>query len=36
LEKYVRQHGVKVVPNLQKEIKIMQQELGLSQYKFDF
>jgi L-2-hydroxycarboxylate dehydrogenase (NAD+) len=36
MEKYVRQHGVKVVPNLQKEIKIMQQELELSQYKFDF
>jgi L-2-hydroxycarboxylate dehydrogenase (NAD+) len=36
MEKYVRQHGVKIVPNLQKEIKIMQQELGLAQYNFDF
>jgi LDH2 family malate/lactate/ureidoglycolate dehydrogenase len=35
-EKYIRQHGVSVVPNLQNEIKIMQRELGLSQYKFDF
>lgn len=36
MEKYIRQHGVSVVPNLQNEIKIMQKELGLSQYKFDF
>ena len=36
MEKYIRQHGVSVVPNLQNEIKIMQQELGLFQYEFDF
>jgi L-2-hydroxycarboxylate dehydrogenase (NAD+) len=35
-EKYIRQHGVEIVPNLQKDIKIMQQELGLSQYEFNF
>jgi len=36
MEKYIQKNGVKVVPNLQKEIKTMQQELGLSQYTFDF
>jgi L-2-hydroxycarboxylate dehydrogenase (NAD+) len=35
-ERYVRQHGVEVVPNLQKEIKIIQKELGLNQYEFPF
>lgn len=32
----VRQTGVAVVPNLQKEIKTMRDELGLTQYVFDF
>ncbi|NPV74860.1 MAG: Ldh family oxidoreductase [Anaerolineae bacterium] len=36
MEKLVRQQGVAIVPNLQKEIKIMQAELGLSQYDFPF
>jgi L-2-hydroxycarboxylate dehydrogenase (NAD+) len=35
-EKRVRAEGVPVVPNLQKEIKTMQKELGLTQYKFPF
>jgi L-2-hydroxycarboxylate dehydrogenase (NAD+) len=35
-EKKVRKEGVPAVPNLQKEIKIMQDELGLAQYKFPF
>ncbi len=36
MEKLVRQRGVAIVPNLQKEIRIMQAELGLSQYDFPF
>ena len=35
-EKYIRVNGVPIVPNLQKEIQVMQQELGLTQYKFPF
>lgn len=35
-EKRIRQQGVPVVPNLQKEIKLMQRELGLTQYNFPF
>ena len=35
-EKRVRTEGVPVVPNLQKEIKTMQKELGLTQYSFPF
>ncbi len=35
-EKRVRIEGVRVVPNLQKEIKVMQAELGLTQYQFPF
>lgn len=36
MEKYVREHGVAIVTSLQKEIKILQTELGLSQYNFPF
>jgi len=36
MEKLVRVQGVPVVPSLQKEIKILQAELGLTQYKFPF
>ncbi|MGD0005103.1 MAG: Ldh family oxidoreductase, partial [Anaerolineaceae bacterium] len=36
MEDKVREQGVAVNPNLQKEIKLMQQELGLTQYKFPF
>lgn len=36
MEKIVRRQGVAIVPNLQKEIKLMQTELGLSQYSFPF
>ncbi|MCC6147713.1 MAG: Ldh family oxidoreductase [Anaerolineaceae bacterium] len=36
MEKLVRKQGVAIVPNLQTEIKIMQAELGLNQYKFPF
>jgi L-2-hydroxycarboxylate dehydrogenase (NAD+) len=35
-EIYVREHGVLAVPNLQKEIKYIQQELGLWDYPFSF
>ncbi len=35
-EQFVRKNGVPVPPNLQKEIKIIQQELRLSQYDFPF
>ncbi len=35
-EQRVRREGVPIVPNLQKEIKIMQHELGLTQYQFPF
>jgi len=35
-EEKVREQGVAVNPNLQKEIKFLQQELGLNQYKFPF
>ncbi len=35
-EKYVRLHGVAVNANLQKEIKTVQTELGLAEYKFPF
>jgi LDH2 family malate/lactate/ureidoglycolate dehydrogenase len=35
-EKRIRQHGIPVLPNLQKEIKFIQQELGLTQYPFHF
>jgi LDH2 family malate/lactate/ureidoglycolate dehydrogenase len=36
MEEYVREHGVPVVPNLQKALKSMQAELGLTQYQFPF
>jgi LDH2 family malate/lactate/ureidoglycolate dehydrogenase len=36
MEKRVREQGVPTVPNLRKEIKFIQQELGLWQYKFNF
>jgi LDH2 family malate/lactate/ureidoglycolate dehydrogenase len=36
MEKYVREHGIPVNPNLQKELKIIQQELGLFEYRFPF
>ena len=36
MEKVIRRQGVAIVPNLQKEIKSMQSELGLSQYSFPF
>lgn len=36
IEKQVRQHGVAILPDLQKDILVMQKELGLSQYKFSF
>jgi hypothetical protein len=36
LEKYTRANGVPVVPNLQKDLKVMQQELKLTQYNFPF
>jgi L-2-hydroxycarboxylate dehydrogenase (NAD+) len=35
-EKRIRETGVSVVPVLQREIKIMQKELGLTQYQFPF
>jgi L-2-hydroxycarboxylate dehydrogenase (NAD+) len=35
-EKIIRKQGVPVIPNLQKEFKTMQAELGLSQYQFPF
>jgi len=35
-EQRVRAEGVPVIPNLQKEIKFLQQELGLNQYTFPF
>ncbi len=35
-EEKVREQGVATNPNLQKEIKFLQQELGLNQYKFPF
>lgn len=35
-EKRVRQNGVPVVPNLQKDILTIQRELGLTQYQFPF
>ena len=35
-EKVVREKGVPVVPLLQKEIKFLQKELGLTQYQFPF
>lgn len=36
MEKKVRAEGVAVIPTLQKEIKLMQKELGLTQYEFPF
>jgi LDH2 family malate/lactate/ureidoglycolate dehydrogenase len=36
MEKHVREHGVAAVPGLQKEIKFIQQALGLSEYQFSF
>ncbi len=36
MEIHVRQQGVAAVPNLQKEIKFIQQELGLWEYQFPF
>jgi L-2-hydroxycarboxylate dehydrogenase (NAD+) len=36
MEKYVRVHGVPVIPSLQKDFKVMQQELKLTQYNFPF
>lgn len=36
MEKTVRIRGVPIIPNLQKEIKVMQQELNLVQYDFPF
>lgn len=36
MEKLVRQRGVQIVPNLQKDIQAMQKELSLTQYKFPF
>ncbi len=35
-EKVIRVKGVPVIPNLQKEIKFLQKELGLAQYQFPF
>ena len=35
-EKAIRRDGVPVIPNLQKEIKFLQSELGLWQYSFPF
>lgn len=35
-EKYVREHGVEAVPNLQKEIKTIQKELELWDFDFPF
>ncbi len=35
-EQHVRAHGVPAVPNLQKEIRFIQQELGLWEYTFPF
>ena len=35
-EERIREQGVATNPNLQKEIKFLQQELGLTQYKFPF
>jgi L-2-hydroxycarboxylate dehydrogenase (NAD+) len=36
MEKIIRKRGVPVIPNLQKEIKYLQKELGLDQYDFPF
>ncbi len=36
IEKEVRSKGVPVNPNLQKNLKVMQEELGLTQYTFPF
>ncbi len=36
MEKYVRIHGVPVNANLQKDIKFVQKELSLTEYKFPF
>jgi LDH2 family malate/lactate/ureidoglycolate dehydrogenase len=36
MEKVVRERGVAANPNLQKEIKFIQQELGLLEYQFPF
>lgn len=36
IEKVIRANGIAVNANLQKEIKIIQQELGLTQYDFPF
>jgi len=36
MEKYVRVHGIPVIPNLQKDFKAIQQELKLTQYNFPF
>jgi L-2-hydroxycarboxylate dehydrogenase (NAD+) len=35
-EKVVRQKGIPVIPNLQKDIKVIQQELNLFNYQFPF
>jgi len=34
--KVVRERGVPIIPNLQKDIKIVQEELGLTGYEFPF
>jgi len=36
MEKVVREQGVEVNPNLQKDLKVMKDELGLHQYDFPF
>jgi LDH2 family malate/lactate/ureidoglycolate dehydrogenase len=36
IEKHIRVEGVPVNPNLQKNLRIMQEELGLTQYDFPF
>ncbi len=36
MEKRIGDEGVLVNPNLQKNLKIMQKELGLTQYDFPF
>jgi L-2-hydroxycarboxylate dehydrogenase (NAD+) len=35
-EKRVRATGIPIIPNLQKDIKVIQSELGLTQYDFPF
>lgn len=36
MEKIVSAQGIPIIPNLQKEIKFLQQELGLGHYSFPF